>query len=106
MRTPKTRSSRCEEIVDEVCRISLKKFGRSGLETTETLAPYRESSLQIEIAGNLHGVCRDRNDDMVLECAALAAADLIVAGDRDLLVLSSYQNIQIITPRQYLDAHA
>jgi len=32
--------------------------------------------------------------------------ELIVTGDRDLLVLGSYRNIRIVTPRQYLDEYA
>ena len=36
-------------------------------------------------------VCRDPHDDMFLECAALAKADLLVAGDKDLLTLVSYK---------------
>jgi uncharacterized protein len=58
------------------------------------------------VTGELRGVCRDPKDDIVLECAALASADSIVTGDRDLLVLSFYRNSQIIIPRQYLDIYA
>ena len=36
-------------------------------------------------------VCRDPADDMFLECDALAKADLLIAGDKDLLVLSQYR---------------
>jgi predicted nucleic acid-binding protein len=43
---------------------------------------------------------------MVLECAALANAGLIVTGDRDLLVLDPYRNTRIVTVRQYLDEYA
>jgi predicted nucleic acid-binding protein len=39
---------------------------------------------------------------MILECAVNSKADLIVTGDRDLLVLQAYQRIRIITGRQYL----
>jgi uncharacterized protein len=96
----------CDPILDEVCRISQKKFGRISAETLRNLAPYLENSIRIEITHELHGICRDPKDDMVLECAALAAADLVVTGDRDLLVLASYRDTQIITVRQYLDDYA
>lgn len=39
---------------------------------------------------------------MFLECAALAKADLLIAGDKDLLVLASYRNTRIITPAEYV----
>jgi predicted nucleic acid-binding protein len=39
---------------------------------------------------------------MVLECAVLAGAQAIVAGDKDLLTLGSYNQIRILTPSEYL----
>jgi putative PIN family toxin of toxin-antitoxin system len=41
-------------------------------------------------------ICRDPNDDQVLACAKAARADLIVSGDKDLLVLQNYGLIQIV----------
>jgi predicted nucleic acid-binding protein len=40
---------------------------------------------------------------MFLECAARANADLLIAGDRDLLVLGSYRGTRILTPAQYVN---
>lgn len=48
--------------------------------------------------------CRDAKDDKVLECALAAAADLIVSGDRDLLVLHPWRGIPILSPAAYLAA--
>ena len=48
-------------------------------------------------------VCRDPNDDMFLECAALARADLLVAGDKDLPTLGTYKGTRIVTPSEYLE---
>jgi predicted nucleic acid-binding protein len=39
---------------------------------------------------------------MFLECATLAKADLLVAGDKDLLILGTYKETRIITPSEYL----
>ena len=43
-------------------------------------------------------VCRDSDDDAVLACALAAHADLIVSGDDDLLILSTFEGIPIVTP--------
>ncbi len=43
---------------------------------------------------------------MIVECAVNADADLIVTGDKDLLVLESYGEIRIVTGRQYLDEYS
>lgn len=47
-------------------------------------------------------VCRDADDDVVLGTAMAAGADVIVTGDKDLLVLGAYEGIRIETPRQFL----
>ena len=46
--------------------------------------------------------CRDPNDDKFLELAVNGEAQLIVTGDKDLLVLNPFREIAIITPAQYL----
>ena len=50
--------------------------------------------------------CSDADDNRVLECALTAHAGFIVTGDRHLLRLHPYRNIQILNPRQFLDADA
>lgn len=50
----------------------------------------------------LEDVSRDIKDNKVLSCAVEAKADYIVTGDKDLLVLKSYQGIKIVTPRELL----
>lgn len=64
----------------------------------DSISPFR---LRVETHGNIH-VCRDPDDNMVLECAVNARADLIVTGDKDLLVLGSYEEIRIVTCAEYL----
>ena len=49
-----------------------------------------------------HPVCRDPDDDAVLACALAAGAELIVSGDKDLLVLQSFEGIPILTAAQAL----
>ncbi len=47
--------------------------------------------------------CADPDDNRILECALSARADFIVTGDRHLLVLNPYRDIQIVRPREFLD---
>lgn len=49
-------------------------------------------------------LCRDPKDDMYLELALSGKADCIITGDPDLLVLNSFENIPIITPKEFLDS--
>src|SRR2546430_2059480 len=41
---------------------------------------------------------RDPDDDRILECALEAGAELIVAFDKDLLVLKEYRGVKIVHP--------
>lgn len=45
--------------------------------------------------------CRDKNDDPILACAERAAADYLVSGDKDLLVLHRHGRCKIISPRDF-----
>jgi uncharacterized protein len=46
-------------------------------------------------------ICRDPKDNMFLSLAQEIAADYIVSGDRDLLVLNPFQKTQILTPADF-----
>jgi putative PIN family toxin of toxin-antitoxin system len=43
--------------------------------------------------------CRDKDDAVVLACAIAAGADVLVTGDRDLLVLAGKTGVRIVDPR-------
>ena len=47
-------------------------------------------------------VCRDPDDNRVLEAAVAGSAGYIVTGDADLLMLASYEGIAIVTPARFL----
>jgi putative PIN family toxin of toxin-antitoxin system len=91
----------CREIEDEILRVLPMKFKWRTADVQKALRLVCPFPLRVEITGALH-VCRDPNDDMVLECAVLAGAGAIVAGDKDLLSLGSYEEIPIVTPAEYL----
>lgn len=48
---------------------------------------------------------RDPNDNIILATAIAAHADVIVTGDRDLLVLQEYEGIAIVTARDFLSRY-
>jgi putative PIN family toxin of toxin-antitoxin system len=49
-------------------------------------------------------ICRDPDDIKILGLAIVSNADYIVTGDKDLLVLKSFQGIPILNPRSFSDA--
>jgi putative PIN family toxin of toxin-antitoxin system len=50
-------------------------------------------------------VSADHDDDMFLAAALVAQAPVIVSGDRDLLDVSGWRDIAVLSPRQFLDQH-
>ena len=48
-------------------------------------------------------VSADPDDDMFLAAAIAAQASVIVSGDRDLLNVSGWRDIAVLSPRQFLD---
>ena len=50
--------------------------------------------------------CRDRDDDKFLETALVGEADFLITGDQDLLEMSSFREIPIVTPAAFLRLHS
>jgi putative PIN family toxin of toxin-antitoxin system len=51
----------------------------------------------------LKSICRDEDDDWVLATALAGHSEIIVTGDKDLLVLKQFQGIKILSPRQFVE---
>ena len=47
-------------------------------------------------------VKEDKDDNKIIECAIQAEADAIVSGDNHLLKIKTAENIQIMTPTQFI----
>ena len=62
----------------------------------------RESDL-VEITESVQ-ICRDPDDDRLLELAVNGNATYIVTGDADLLVLSPFRGVEIVTPANFLSS--
>lgn len=50
-------------------------------------------------------VCDDPTDDKFLACAVACGACTIVSGDRHLLKVSGYQDIEVLRPRAFLERY-
>ena len=66
------------------------------------LAQLEAVSGMVSIAGAKLG-CRDPDDDKLLETALMGESDCLVTGDRDLLEMSPFNDIPILTPAGFLD---
>ncbi len=91
----------CAEIESEILRVLTQKFLWEVHRAQGALEAVLARSTRVHLRGTVKD-CRDPNDDMFLECAVRASADLLIAGDKDLLVLGSYRGTRIVTPAEYL----
>ena len=93
-------------IEEEVLRNMSKKFHFSAQQTQRLMSEFLVGAIRITITHEIGGICRDPQDDHVLECAKKAHAHLIISGDRDLLSLKDFEGIEIVTPRQFVERTA
>lgn len=47
--------------------------------------------------------CEDPDDNKFIECAIASHSKLIVSGDKHLLKMSGYKNIEVLKPRDFID---
>ena len=69
----------------------------------EILAELANELEIVEPVPLLKSICRDEDDDWVLATALAGHSDIIVTGDKDLLVLKQFQGIKILSPRQFVE---
>jgi putative PIN family toxin of toxin-antitoxin system len=60
----------------------------------------RRTAEPVEIAGTLHVVPNDPDDDMFVECAIVGKAAFIISEDHHLLSLGEYEGIRILSSAQ------
>ena len=84
--------------------LNRKKFNKYlSLEDRQLfLLKFISSSQLVSITENIR-VCRDEKDNKFLELAVSGNANVIVTGDMDLLVLSPFQAVEIVTPDMLID---
>jgi len=93
-----------KEILEEYIRaLAYPKFSLTEEEIKslvgEIILPLAKTVRSSEL---LEGVCRDKEDDKFLACAKAAKADVIVSGDKDLLVLKEFEGISIKSLNAFL----
>jgi len=92
------------EILQEVFFVMNRpKFNVAHRQIIRFIASIEEIAHSVTLQGTIHGICRDSDDDKIIECAILGDVNFIISGDNDLLSLKKSQGIPIITPSDYMD---
>ncbi len=93
------------EILDEYQEIIEEMVTRKqGYIHGEILAPLIRGMEIIEPITRIE-ICRDPDDDKFLGCAKDSRALYVVSGDKDLLDIGQYEDIQIITARDFCEKY-
>lgn len=88
-------------IVDELLDVFARKFARDAEELAHVAVFVTELAAVVAPKRRLR-VVKDDPDNRILECAVAGRAEVIVTGDKALLALKFYENIRILTLREYL----
>jgi uncharacterized protein len=81
--------------------LTYPKFALSLEDRRELLAEYLPYCRIIEQVRKCPVTCRDTKDQPFLDLAHSAKAELLITGDRDLLVLAGQSLFRIVTPEAY-----
>ena len=93
-----------EEMLTEVRRIITSKFPEF-LDDLEKLEKLFESDAHwVKLGLITISASRDPDDDKFIEAAVIGGGKFIVSGDKDLLDLKSYKDINIVNPSEFLRA--
>ncbi|HTB34953.1 MAG TPA: putative toxin-antitoxin system toxin component, PIN family [bacterium] len=77
------------------------KFKRPAVEAERALASIQAVALVLKDQAAKTKLCRDPDDDSILATALAAKADLLLSGDKDLLVLHSLKGLPILVPAAF-----
>lgn len=93
----------CHQMAAELSQKLRNPFGFSENRIEAVMYDLRRTCTRIDIAGTLHVVAADPDDDKFVECAVAAGAKIIVSGDGHLLDLGKYEDIEMLSATQFLE---
>lgn len=91
-------------LLNQLERRSVYENGKQGHINRAILSPLIKSMEIIEPTTQVE-ICRDPDDNKFLGCARDSHALYIVSGDKDLLVIKEYENIQIVTAKNFCERY-
>jgi len=92
------------EVEDVINRPHLvKKYQLSQNERRKMIKELIDLSFVVSEANDIKVILSDPDDDKFISCAIFGKADYLVSGDNHLLKLNGYQDLKIITPKEFVE---
>jgi uncharacterized protein len=99
-----------DELAEVLARPRIvRKYGVTRTEIDQLVGLLRSRGTEVAVTGHLQ-LCRDPDDDIVLETALLGSCDAVVSrdedlkGDADLVQVLRETGIEVLSVQQFLDA--
>jgi putative PIN family toxin of toxin-antitoxin system len=90
-----------EQVLRELAAKLTGKFKRPQSDADRLLMSVQAVAAVLKDQKPAKPLCRDKDDDAILASALAAKADLLLTGDKDLLVLHPLKGLPILTPSQF-----
>jgi hypothetical protein len=93
-----------QELIDEIIEVTQRKKFKKYFDITELealLLEIRKRALFIKVVSVVN-TCRDEKDNFLLALAKDAKASHLITGDKDLLVLNTFEETKILSISDYL----
>ena len=97
-----------KDILLEISKVLLypkisEVVSNAGLNEKEILRAIEANSTIVKPKLKLHIMKEDAEDNKILECALASKVDIIVTGDKHLLQMDRFRDIEIITPAKFIE---
>lgn len=91
------------DIIKEVLSVLSLKFGRDREALSHVAVILSDMGEWVEPKQTVR-VLKDDPDNRILECASFGKADIIVTGDKEMLRLGEFNQVKIVSLRNYLES--
>lgn len=92
------------EILEEVKEVLFRdKFAFIDSDKKNEFLLFLSQLAEIIVPKHKVDICRDKDDNKFIELALTAKVKIIVSSDKDLLAITEYKKIKILSPHQLLE---
>jgi len=92
-------------IINEIIDKLENKFLIENIKIKRVKSFIDNSFIKITPTSEIPKICRDKDDNNILQLADFVKSDVIITGDKDLLEIFRFNKIDIITPRQFMEKY-